>query len=287
LRSTTSSRHRKSKDIPHDGTEGGTDFLMNRRLLERLDPLCTPMFVGALVVLLLNDNVLKAMYGNWWTGKLSDFVGLWAFGAFLVALTRWPRTSVAAGVAVAFLVWKSPLADPLIAFWNGWAWPNIGRTQDWSDLIALPVLLFLPGQPRVVVPMARLRPVATVGVALLAILSFVATQRKGDHVCCVGTWELEGNVNDAVKALERAGAEDVRHFNDSDRLGEWYSFTLPEEFCGKEIHANVKLNEHARGTTLTVNYLLYNCPTGNHAAVQSHFDALMARAAVKRTDTPP
>lgn len=36
-------------------------------------------------LLLLNDHYLKARYGNWWTGKLSDFAGMIFFPFLLQA----------------------------------------------------------------------------------------------------------------------------------------------------------------------------------------------------------
>jgi hypothetical protein len=44
-----------------------------------------PASVAAIAVLLLNDHVLKAEFGTWWTGKLSDVAGL-IFAPALVAV---------------------------------------------------------------------------------------------------------------------------------------------------------------------------------------------------------
>jgi len=45
--------------------------------------LCNLAFIVGLGLLLLNDHVLKATYGNWFTGKLSDVAGLLIFPLFL------------------------------------------------------------------------------------------------------------------------------------------------------------------------------------------------------------
>jgi hypothetical protein len=42
-----------------------------------------PAIVAAIAVLVINDHVLKARFGTWWTGKLSDVAGLMFFPALL------------------------------------------------------------------------------------------------------------------------------------------------------------------------------------------------------------
>lgn len=43
-------------------------------------------FLLALTLLLLNDFVLKETFANWFTGKLSDFAGLFVFPLFWITL---------------------------------------------------------------------------------------------------------------------------------------------------------------------------------------------------------
>ena len=45
-----------------------------------------PLPALAVVLLYLNDHVWKWRYASWWTGKLSDFAGLFFFPLFLCAL---------------------------------------------------------------------------------------------------------------------------------------------------------------------------------------------------------
>ncbi len=46
----------------------------------------SPVFLASLALLLVNDFYLKAQFGNWFTGKLSDFAGLIAFALFWSAV---------------------------------------------------------------------------------------------------------------------------------------------------------------------------------------------------------
>lgn len=89
-------------------------------------------FVAAVSLLLLNDHYLKAAYSNWITGKVSDFAGI--FFVSLLLFTAYPRAAyrTAALIGAVFALWKSPWSQPVLDLV-----PNMGRTVDYSDLIAL------------------------------------------------------------------------------------------------------------------------------------------------------
>ena len=57
--------------------------------MDRARMLTSPTFIAVLAVFVLNDFVLKAFFHNWWTGKLSDFTGVFVFP---IVFTAWaPR----------------------------------------------------------------------------------------------------------------------------------------------------------------------------------------------------
>ena len=106
---------------------------MNTRLTRHL---LHPVFVGGLLLLLLNDHYLKAAYGNWWTGKLSDLAGV----VFLPLLWRAvfggsARTAVLVTVAF-FSWWKLPVSQPVIDGLNTLTGFGFGRVVDATDLLA-------------------------------------------------------------------------------------------------------------------------------------------------------
>jgi|GEM_PF-659835 len=109
-----------------------------------------PVFLLSLALLLLNDFYWKYTYGNWFTGKLSDFCGLIVFPVFLKAL--FPRLSNNAVVIFStlfFAWWKSPLSTPVIAGFDAFLSISLHRTVDYSDFLAmsvLPIVYFM--QPR-------------------------------------------------------------------------------------------------------------------------------------------
>ena len=93
-----------------------------------------------LVILLLNDFVLKGLYGNWLIGKLSDFAGLFIFSLFWIALFPRHKYKIFPLTGLVFIYWKSPYSSALIELWNDIGLWTISRTIDYTDLIALTVL---------------------------------------------------------------------------------------------------------------------------------------------------
>ncbi|MGE0763789.1 MAG: hypothetical protein AB7N80_10970 [Bdellovibrionales bacterium] len=47
-----------------------------------------------MALLILNDHFLKYRYGNWWTGKISDFAGLFFAPLFVCAIVQLLRGQV-------------------------------------------------------------------------------------------------------------------------------------------------------------------------------------------------
>src|SRR5262245_10359514 len=140
----------------------------------RLESLASPAFIAALALLVLNDFVLKPLFHNALTGKLSDFAGLFALTLFVA--TFWPqhRRVAACAIAVAFTFWKTSYAGPLIEAWNAVAPFAFARTVDLTDLVALPMIPLAVGAAPRLEPL-RLPRALQVGLAVLAPLVFTAT----------------------------------------------------------------------------------------------------------------
>ena len=99
-------------------------------------------FIIGLTILLLNDFILKGFYGNWLTGKLSDFAGLFIFPLFWTVIFPKHKNKIFLFTAVFFIFWKSPYSQNFINVWNNFIFLEIARVVDYSDLIALFVLPF-------------------------------------------------------------------------------------------------------------------------------------------------
>lgn len=97
-------------------------------------------FITALIILLLNDFFLKSIYGNWFTGKLSDFAGLFIFPLFWSILFPKLKNVIYVITALIFIYWKSYYSNFIIEFINHYSILNLSRTVDLTDLLALIIL---------------------------------------------------------------------------------------------------------------------------------------------------
>ena len=101
--------------------------------------LTTLPFLISLFLLLLNDFYLKAAFHNAFTGKLSDFCGLFIFPIFWSVLFPGRKLSIYIFTALFFTYWKSSYSAPFIHLFSEYLF-TIQRTVDLSDLFALIVL---------------------------------------------------------------------------------------------------------------------------------------------------
>jgi hypothetical protein len=160
---------------------------------ERLQKvLLSPGFLAGLALLLLNDFVLKDAFGNWWTGKLSDFSGLFIFPLFLYCFLPKPKAASFIFTTVLFLLWKTTYSQALIDELNLILPLTVGRVVDHSDfwaLFAVPLsYLYLLLLYRGSISSFRQQFVIRTIVFLITIFSFTATTLVRDRML-----ELEGD----------------------------------------------------------------------------------------------
>jgi hypothetical protein len=139
-----------------------------------LQILVSPGFMAGLCSLLLNDLILKREFHNGFTGKMSDFAGLFVFPLFWSAFFPRLRSSFLLGTALLFIFWKSSYSQPLINSWNGVSIFPIKRAVDHSDLFAL-LILPLSYFYRTSVPRLPARGWAIYLVAAISLFAFTAT----------------------------------------------------------------------------------------------------------------
>lgn len=139
--------------------------------------LTTYSFLIGLILLLLNDFVFKNLFGNWVTGKLSDFAGLFIFPLFWAALFPRHKKKIFLLTGLFFIYWKSPYSQQLIDHWNGLGLLTISRVVDLSDLIALSVLplAYYTLQCKENLKTLNVHPVIPL---IVAVFSFVATSTQ-------------------------------------------------------------------------------------------------------------
>jgi hypothetical protein len=161
----------------------------NRACWRALHSLSHSVSLGAVLLLLLNDHVLRLHWPSWWTGKLGDAVWL-VFAPLIAALVvalfipaRWQRQERIVGIlAFAFVgLWFAlgktvpAVYDLNLALLNrllGW---QGSYRLDATDLLALPALMIgwwlwqsVPTHP------VRLQPIIGWSAALVGILSTLA-----------------------------------------------------------------------------------------------------------------
>jgi hypothetical protein len=134
-------------------------------------------FLASLFLLLLNDLCFKALFHNFFTGKLSDFCGIFVFAVFWSVLFPNRRIYVFLLTALFFTVWKSSYSQLFIDFFSEYIFP-VHRVIDAGDLVAILVLplawyyLSLPTTKSYLSP----------GLAgLMTIFSFCATSQGIRH----------------------------------------------------------------------------------------------------------
>lgn len=143
--------------------------------------LLSPLFLLSLFLLLLNDFYLKAQFGNFITGKLSDFAGLFVFPLFFSAFLPKRKLEIYILTGFLFIFWKSPYSQSLINFWNIFGILKIGRTVDFTDLSALLILpvsfvyLSLKTKQEEIYSMLLVKKIATSLIIVLSVFAFTAT----------------------------------------------------------------------------------------------------------------
>jgi hypothetical protein len=103
-------------------------------------PMLHPFFIISLLLLAINDHYLKYEYPGWFTGKLSDFAGIYVLTYLLFRQFPNKIRLISASVAIAFIWWKSPHSSPIIGYLNTINLP-MERVVDYSDLMALIVMI--------------------------------------------------------------------------------------------------------------------------------------------------
>ena len=142
------------------------------------------VFIFGLVVLILNDHLLKGMYGNSLTGKLSDFAGVLILPFFIKAIFNTKNSKSILSTIFLFAFWKSSYSQLMIDGFNNLSFFSIGRVVDYTDYFAFFILpfsyYFLSNIDKYQIgsPSKRIQQYATNTLLLLSALTFMATSKK-------------------------------------------------------------------------------------------------------------
>lgn len=172
--------------------------------------LLSPLFLVGLFLLLLNDFVLKSEFHNFFTGKLSDFAGLFIFPLFFAAFFPKRKLFIYLLTSIFFGFWKSPYSQSLIDFLNSFQFFVIGRTVDYTDLIALFVVpvSYLYFQSKIqnasnLSPNFAKRCLANL-IIFLSVFAFTATSYAEDRMATFnGEYRLNLNKSEIKNVLKQ------------------------------------------------------------------------------------
>lgn len=190
------------------GVFSRSDVMAHFKMTRNLKILTSIWFLLGLTILLLNDFVLKGLYGNWLTGKLSDFAGLFIFPLFWTTLLPRHKNKIFWLTGLQFIFWKSPLSQVFIDAWNDMGILNLQRTVDFTDLLALTILpiAYTLEKNKDNLKFIRLSPTIPIAISAFA---FMATSKGGPQpeVNYFLYYHIQENQQTIIKRLEDAGQE--------------------------------------------------------------------------------
>jgi len=191
-----------------------------------------PYFLIGLFVLIINDCYFKYEYGNFITGKLSDFAGLLIFPMFVAYLIPRLKKSISLFTGLSFIIWKTPLVTPIIELVNQSLLIPIHRTIDYTDYITLLILPFshylinFHEYNFKIVKWNKLRPLTTYSTLVIAFYAFCATSLPRPYEIPKGTIYIGESYNiklpkdSIIKSIIRLGYNCEFYNKDSVMIGE-------------------------------------------------------------------
>lgn len=223
------------------------------------------VFLTGLIVLALNDHFLKEVYGNWLTGKLSDFAGVLILPLFLAYVFNTRSRVVIVATVLFFAYWKSPFSQGLIDGINATGLIYYGRVVDYSDLLAfvvLPLSWWVIRIPeRFVINLGIRLSIVRYSVLPLAVVLFIATSMDEDlfpgpgiDVCCLNGFTLDTLSNGQVY-IPSAFTPDADGINDLFRvivdtgITQIDTLRITELMNRNVVFTAVNINRDAAGTS--------------------------------------
>jgi hypothetical protein len=192
--------------------------------MKKNDLLITPFFLIGLFLLILNDFYLKREFGNFLTGKISDFAGLLIFPMFIATLVPRLKKTAALIVGICFIIWKLPIITPAIDLINSIFSFTITRVVDYSDYIAISILPFShflinSDKLRIKINLNRFQYIARLTVGLISVFAFCSTsipraEMPKGSVYIGESYHIKMPKDSIINSLDRLGYK-CDYYNDS------------------------------------------------------------------------
>lgn len=200
----------------------------------------SPVFLGSLILLVLNDHLFKYQFHNFLTGKISDFSGLLCFALFWIGLFPRQAKVVLIFIGMIFIWWKSSYSTNAIYWFNHHTLFTLTRVVDYSDLFALLTLPYAYVKFQRILHASIIFRMSPVLPLLLACIAFVATsQDRPDLHCFEGkNYEVPLALDDLKQRMRDNFYTDARGFPEgSDALVLEYRTSV----CGDSIRVQVSV----------------------------------------------
>ena len=225
--------------------------MLSRSDRRPLNILASPGFLIGISVLLLNDFVFKPSFHNALSGKLSDFSGLFVFPIFWMALCPRLRSSIYLLTAILFVFWKSAYSQPLIDGWNSLFLFSIGRSVDYSDLLALFILPLSFRYSFSSSPVQKKR-VALYAIGIASIFAFAATSYS-TKTPYNNEYSFPISKQELLERMRRLSSHDV-----FDSFWQANDFEVTFDSCISNATIFVKVSDDQ--TVVTLKEINYRCP---------------------------
>lgn len=212
-------------------------------------------FVSGLIILLVNDFFLKEIFHNWFTGKLSDFAGLFVFALFWIALLPKHKLKVVITTGIIFILWKSSLSDSFISNFNSLPFFAIDRVVDFTDLMALFVLplAYLVANRSEELKTLYLSPSIPIVVAAFA---FGATSYSTNEEFNK-SYTVKAPKDSIINRLNRLDSVNILRNNASDTI----DLSIQNELCHDNINVKLTVVEFDDSTSVvTLLNATHPCP---------------------------
>ena len=219
-------------------------------------------FIISLVLLLLNDFILKDTYNNWFTGKLSDFTGLFLFTLFWAFLFPNNKKTIGTIIAFSFIWWKSSLSTGLISYWNELFF-NIVRVVDYTDLTALiSIPLALTYSARKNLPTLKIKPIVPLTISCFAFCatSYSTTIDKNKH------YNFNLSKKELIKRIyiQTQVLSNTIPVNEiavpKDFLQDTSTVFIKDDFCFKGFEATIQVKGNNTNSKLELFKFQHDCP---------------------------
>lgn len=213
-------------------------------------------FILGLTLLLLNDFVLKELISNWFTGKLSDFAGLFIFPLFWTAFFPRGKKVIFLFTGLLFILWKSPLSQTFIEGWNHVDLLSISRVVDYTDLYALLVLplAYYLDQIKLQLSTIQTKPIIPI---VIAAFAFGATSYSS-QVEVDKPYTVNIPKDSLINRIERL---DSVHFVNKNQHSDTMRVSFPSELCFDKVEVDIIVKDQKDGTSsVTLLGGVYDCP---------------------------